>query len=173
MPFGQSPAQRIILCALLSNLVGSVWASPGDQDLIRDRQNRLLEDQQRRLDDLRNLPGQPSIPAVPKRPEDRRCFTIRTIELKGAASISASSDPLIRKSAHGRSPICLPGPPTLGPDGHRQLAAERRRGGVQRWPRHLERGSGFKPGTITKYQQYYDKQGDRLKYEAGQWKAWE
>lgn len=29
-----------------------------------------------------------------------------------------------------------------------------------------------KLGTITKYQQYYDKQGNRLKYEAGQWKAW-
>lgn len=29
-----------------------------------------------------------------------------------------------------------------------------------------------KLGTITKYQQYYDKQGNRLTYEAGQWKAW-
>ncbi|OIN07149.1 hypothetical protein BFN10_17490 [Pseudomonas extremorientalis] len=33
--------------------------------------------------------------------------------------------------------------------------------------------TGFKPGTITSYQQYYDKQGSRLKYEAGEWKNWE
>lgn len=39
--------------------------------------------------------------------------------------------------------------------------------------RVIDSGSGFKPGTITKYQQYYDKQGNRLKYDAGQWKAWE
>lgn len=39
--------------------------------------------------------------------------------------------------------------------------------------RVIDSSAGFKPGTITKYQQYYDKQGSRLKYEAGQWKAWE
>ncbi|MFJ2380219.1 ShlB/FhaC/HecB family hemolysin secretion/activation protein, partial [Pseudomonas protegens] len=31
--------------------------NPGDQDLIRDRQNRLLEEQQRRLEELKDLPG--------------------------------------------------------------------------------------------------------------------
>lgn len=38
--------------------------------------------------------------------------------------------------------------------------------------RVIDSSAGFKPGKITKYQQYYDKQGNRLKYEAGQWKAW-
>ncbi len=37
-------------------------ASPGDQDLIRDRQDRLLEEQQRRLEELRNLPGKAAEP---------------------------------------------------------------------------------------------------------------
>ncbi|QRY82342.1 DUF637 domain-containing protein [Pseudomonas sp. PDNC002] len=31
----------------------------------------------------------------------------------------------------------------------------------------------FSPGTITRYQQYFDTQGNRLKYEGGQWKVWE
>ncbi|WP_223114022.1 hypothetical protein [Pseudomonas syringae] len=30
----------------------------------------------------------------------------------------------------------------------------------------------FRSGTITRYQQYYDTQGNRLKYEAGEWKGW-
>ncbi|PYC44416.1 ShlB family hemolysin secretion/activation protein [Pseudomonas soli] len=67
------------------------WAvSPGDQDLIRERQNRLLEEQQRRLEDLRNLPGESAQPAQQQRPEDARCFDIHTIELKGADSLSAA-----------------------------------------------------------------------------------
>ncbi|MND30269.1 Hemolysin transporter protein ShlB precursor [compost metagenome] len=63
-------------------------ATPGDQDLIRDRQDRLLLEQQRRLEELRDLPGQetlePSAPAVP----DTRCFPIDTIVIKGADSLS-------------------------------------------------------------------------------------
>lgn len=39
--------------------------------------------------------------------------------------------------------------------------------------RVIDSSTGFKPGTITSYQQYYDKQGSRLKYEAGEWKNWE
>ncbi len=31
----------------------------------------------------------------------------------------------------------------------------------------------FNPGTITKYQQYFDPQGNRLKYEGGEWKLWQ
>ncbi|WP_423836509.1 hypothetical protein [Stutzerimonas stutzeri] len=30
---------------------------PGDRDLIRDRQERLLEEQRRRLEELQQLPG--------------------------------------------------------------------------------------------------------------------
>ena len=63
-------------------------ATPGEQDLIRDRQDRLLQEQHRRLEELRDLPGQqtpePSAPAA----TDTRCFPIDTIQIKGADSLS-------------------------------------------------------------------------------------
>lgn len=64
--------------------------TPGDQDLIRDRQNRLLEEQRRRLDELQDLPGKASKPQAPALPADTRCFPIQDIELKGADSLSAA-----------------------------------------------------------------------------------
>jgi hemolysin activation/secretion protein len=64
--------------------------TPGDQDLIRDRQNRLLEEQRRRLDELQDLPGKASKPETPALPADTRCFPIQDIELKGADSLSAA-----------------------------------------------------------------------------------
>ncbi|VTS60472.1 Hemolysin precursor [Streptococcus dysgalactiae subsp. equisimilis] len=39
--------------------------------------------------------------------------------------------------------------------------------------RVIDPASGFKPGTITSAQQYFDTAGNRLRYEAGQWKSWE
>ncbi|WP_232539756.1 hemagglutinin repeat-containing protein [Pseudomonas chlororaphis] len=39
--------------------------------------------------------------------------------------------------------------------------------------RVIDPASGFKSGTITSYQKYYDPKGNRLKYEAGKWSAWE
>ncbi|MBU2324658.1 MAG: hemagglutinin repeat-containing protein, partial [Gammaproteobacteria bacterium] len=39
--------------------------------------------------------------------------------------------------------------------------------------RVIDPASGFKPGTITSVQQYFDTAGNRLRYEAGQWKLWE
>lgn len=80
------------LCALLfglGTLLPAVAATPGEQDLIRDRQDRLLEEQRRRLEDLKNLPGKQTEPFVHSAPAEDRCFTIRRIQLKGADSISA------------------------------------------------------------------------------------
>ncbi|WP_161469500.1 ShlB/FhaC/HecB family hemolysin secretion/activation protein, partial [Pseudomonas syringae] len=71
-------------------------ATPGEQDLIRDRQDRLLEEQRRRLEELKDLPGKQATPTVPVTPADTRCFTINRIELKGANSLSpAERDALI------------------------------------------------------------------------------
>ncbi|MFD1698277.1 DUF637 domain-containing protein [Halopseudomonas phragmitis] len=39
--------------------------------------------------------------------------------------------------------------------------------------RVIDPASGFKPGTITSTQQYFDTTGNRLRYEDGQWKSWE
>lgn len=57
---------------------------PGDLDLSRERQERLLEEQERRLRELQQLPG-----AAPERPAGppavpERCFDIGRIDLKGA-----------------------------------------------------------------------------------------
>ncbi|MDU1661686.1 MAG: POTRA domain-containing protein, partial [Stenotrophomonas maltophilia] len=87
------PRIRYSLCIALFALCGSNSAvaatSPGDQDLIRERQNRLLEEQRRRLEELKELPGKEVKPATPTAPVDTRCFAIKTIELKGADSLSA------------------------------------------------------------------------------------
>ena len=63
-------------------------ATPGEQDLIRDRQDRLLEEQRRRLQELQELPGKQTAPATPEAPADSRCFDIKTIDLKGTDSLS-------------------------------------------------------------------------------------
>jgi len=62
--------------------------APGVTDLIRDRQDRLLEQQQRRLEELKDLPGKTTAPAKPAAPADTRCFPIKTIELTGADALS-------------------------------------------------------------------------------------
>ncbi|MEE4625873.1 ShlB/FhaC/HecB family hemolysin secretion/activation protein [Pseudomonas alliivorans] len=92
-------ASRLAVLALLAAAPLSVLAAttPGEQDLIRDRQDRLLEEQRRRLEDLKDLPGKQAEPAAPVAPADTRCFTINRIELKGADSLSAAErDKLIQ-----------------------------------------------------------------------------
>ena len=64
--------------------------TPGDTDLIRERQDRLLEEQRRHLEELKDLPGKEAKPTQPTAPADTRCFPIKTIELKGADSLSAN-----------------------------------------------------------------------------------
>ena len=87
------PRTRYFLCTLLLaylSLNSAIAATtPGDQDLIRDRQNRLLEEQRRRLEELQDLPGKDAKPQAPALPADTRCFPIQDIELKGADSLPA------------------------------------------------------------------------------------
>lgn len=84
-----SPISRAALLCLLAAVpvISPAAPTPGDQDLIRDRQARLLQEQQRRLEQLKELPGKPAEPGTPSAPTDTRCFTIDTIELKGADSL--------------------------------------------------------------------------------------
>ncbi|MFD3212099.1 ShlB/FhaC/HecB family hemolysin secretion/activation protein [Pseudomonas sp. LR_7] len=78
------------LAASANAVLAATLSNPGDQDLIRDRQNRLLEEQQRRLEELKDLPGQSTPQTAPTAPVDSRCFPISHIELKGADALSAA-----------------------------------------------------------------------------------
>jgi len=78
-----------LLCLSLPNLA-SAAPTPGETELIRDRQDRLLEEQRRRLEELKELPGKQVEPTAPAAPADTRCFPINDIELKGANSLSGS-----------------------------------------------------------------------------------
>ena len=97
-------AQSLALYALLFSFWGNtaLAASPGDQEVIRERQDRLLQEQQRRLEELRALPGQQSLPAQPELAPDPRCFTIHTIALKGADSLSANDREALLKPFSGK-----------------------------------------------------------------------
>jgi len=67
---------------------------PGDRDLIRDRQERLLEEQ-RRLEELQQLPGRETQTQPVPPSDDERCFEIQTIRLQGANQLNA-----LLKSVH-------------------------------------------------------------------------
>ncbi|MPR03095.1 ShlB/FhaC/HecB family hemolysin secretion/activation protein [Pseudomonas sp. MAFF 212408] len=88
------PRIRTALCTLtlacLSLNTAAAAPTPGDQDLIRDRQNRLLEEQQRRLEELKDLPGKEAKPQAPATPADTRCFPIKDVQLQGADSLPAT-----------------------------------------------------------------------------------
>lgn len=78
----------IFLAFAVMPLMANGAPSPGEQDLIRDRQDRLLEEQRRRLEELKDLPGSQKALSAPAAPVDTRCFPIKTIRLKGADSLS-------------------------------------------------------------------------------------
>jgi hemolysin activation/secretion protein len=62
--------------------------TPGEQDFIRDRQDRLMQEQQGRLEDLKKLPGEHIRPSAPAAPTDARCFAIQRIDIQGADTLS-------------------------------------------------------------------------------------
>ena len=89
-----SPAHWARLCLALLCLsplnLAHAAPTPGETDLIRERQDRLLEEQRRRLEELKELPGKEVKPTQLTAPADARCFPIKDIELKGADSLSDS-----------------------------------------------------------------------------------
>ncbi|WP_375741574.1 ShlB/FhaC/HecB family hemolysin secretion/activation protein [Pseudomonas boanensis] len=69
------------------------WAgaevSPGDRELIRERQERILDEQRRRFDELQQLPGKTESTEPPAPADETQCFHIRSIHLQGADHIPA------------------------------------------------------------------------------------
>lgn len=74
---------------------------PGERELIRDRQERLLEEQRRRLEELQQLPGR-DISTPESVPEDDRCFDIHTISLKGVTLVSAQQQAALVQPYEGK-----------------------------------------------------------------------
>lgn len=96
------PRAVVLLLVTATPLLAQAAPTPGEQDLIRDRQDRLLEEQRRRLEELKDLPGKAATPAPQQAPQDSRCFNIDSIELKGADSLSAGERVALLKPWLGR-----------------------------------------------------------------------
>lgn len=76
-----------VCLSFLSSLAVAQQPLPGERDLIRDRQQRLLDEQRKRLEELQQLPGEEAEqPPAPS--EDERCFEIKGIRLQGASLLS-------------------------------------------------------------------------------------
>ncbi|WP_225919920.1 DUF637 domain-containing protein [Pseudomonas zeae] len=65
-----------------------------------------------------------------------------------------------------------PGGGTHGDSPYYKLVSTEKIGNKNLEIRVIDPSPDFSPGTITRYQQYYDTQGNRLKYEGGEWKGW-
>ncbi|WP_395607453.1 ShlB/FhaC/HecB family hemolysin secretion/activation protein [Pseudomonas sp. B22129] len=82
--------RALVLASLAAAFTAQAAPSPGDTDLIRDRQDRLLQEQRKRLDDLKDLPGNAAPSQAPSTGADNRCFPIKTLELNGAQALGAN-----------------------------------------------------------------------------------
>jgi len=80
--------RRALFCALLA-VTPTVFAElPADRDLIRDRQERVLQEQQKRLEELQQLPGKSVDSTAPAANPQGPCFAIRSIKLQSVTLIS-------------------------------------------------------------------------------------
>lgn len=63
-------------------------ALPGDRELIRDRQERVLQEQRKRLEALQQLPDEPATPAPAPPVQGAPCVPLHAIDLQDARLIS-------------------------------------------------------------------------------------
>src|SRR5471032_568526 len=80
----------LALAGLVVAMTLQAAPNPGDTDLIRDRQDRLLEEQRRRLDGLKDMPGSATPATAPNAAADNRCFPIKTVQRTGADALGAN-----------------------------------------------------------------------------------
>lgn len=89
--------RKALSCWMLAGVSGlnvaqaAVEPYPGEQGLIRERQERLLEEQRRRLEQLKQLPGTAPVSVEPELPGEARCFVIGEILLEGAEHLGESA----------------------------------------------------------------------------------
>lgn len=87
---------RAFLACLLASLQVLNYAqaagelTPGDQNLVRERQERLLDEQRRRLQELQELSGKVATPERSEPTRDTPCFPIHEILITGAEHLSES-----------------------------------------------------------------------------------
>lgn len=78
------------LCLVVPLVGAEPRLTPGDRDLIRDRQDRLLQEQQRRLEELQQLPGEEARSEETAPVDEGHCIEILRIDLQGAAHLAES-----------------------------------------------------------------------------------
>jgi hemolysin activation/secretion protein len=87
-----SRGYAIGVALLISSITDAapVINTPGDREMQRERQEQLVREQQRRLEELQQLPGKAPSKAVESTIPDARCFTIRSITLEGDQHLTES-----------------------------------------------------------------------------------
>lgn len=83
-------------------LLAASPVSPGDRELARERQQQVLEEQRRRLEDLQNLPGQIAVPTAPALLEDGQCITVTRINIEGATLLPEGQREALLQPWQGR-----------------------------------------------------------------------
>lgn len=79
------PRTATSVAILLACIVtpGLAQTLPSDRDVIQDRQQQLLEDQRRRLEALKQLPGETALPGRSGESASTVCFDVHEIRLAG------------------------------------------------------------------------------------------
>jgi hemolysin activation/secretion protein len=83
------PCLLLVIVLLSLRVFAQTLPTPGERDLQRERQEQLLREQQKRLEDLRQLPGESKTAPTPADATTDRCFQIDHIVLEGAEQIDA------------------------------------------------------------------------------------
>ena len=81
-------ALPLFVLATCAQAADPMPANPGEQTSIRERQERLIEEQRRRLRDLQQLPGTTPQEPEPQTVPSPECLTIDSIEIQGADLLS-------------------------------------------------------------------------------------